>query len=271
MPCWAAHSAVARDPAPHQIRSRSPGECGSGRSSPGGFGNIGEGLGSANPAPGEGLEEHLGVAGGPCRHRPVALARRVAEVAEPVDHLLRRAAADPELEATAGDQVGRAGVLDHVQRVLVAHVDDGRTDLDPLRPGADRRQQRERRGELLGEVVDPEVGAIGTEVLDRLGELDRLDQRVRPRPDLRVRRGRPMTERQEPDLLHQRILRALRLAAAISPARGRGRTRTATLRRRSRARRSRTSPPSGRRSPTARPSAPGTASPRRRRIRSGGC
>ena len=52
MPCPAAHAAVARDPAPHQIRSRSPGECGSGRSSPGGFGNIGRGLGWAKPAPG---------------------------------------------------------------------------------------------------------------------------------------------------------------------------------------------------------------------------
>ena len=271
MPCWAAHSAVGREPAPHQIRSRSPGECGSGRSRPGGFGNIGEGLGSANPAP-ERAWRNTSV----CWRAMSAptgspSAGCVAEVAEAVDHLLRRAAADPELEATAGDEVGRAGVLDHVQRVLVAHVDDRGPDLDPLRPGADRREQRERRGELLGEVVDPEVGAVGTEVLDRLGELDRLDERVRRRPDLRVRRGRPVTERQEPDLLHQRILRARRLAAAISPARGRGRTRTATLRRRSRARRSRTSPPSGRPSRTARPSGPGTASPRRRRIRSGGC
>ena len=29
-----------------------------------------------------------------------------------------------------------------------------------------------------GEVVDAEVGAVGTEVLDRLGELDRLDECV---------------------------------------------------------------------------------------------
>ena len=96
----------------------------------------------------------------------------------------------PELEATAGDEVGGAGVLDHVQRVLVAHVDDRRPDLDALRPGADRRQERERRRELLGEVVDPEVRAVGAEVLDRLRELDRLDQRVGRRPHLRVRRCR---------------------------------------------------------------------------------
>ena len=51
MPWRAAHSAVGREPAPHQIRSRNPGEWGSGRRSPGGFGNIGEGFGWANPAP----------------------------------------------------------------------------------------------------------------------------------------------------------------------------------------------------------------------------
>ena len=202
MPCWPVHSAVARDPAPHQIRSRSPGECGSGRSSPGGFGNIGDGLGSANPVAGQRLEEDLGVLAG---HVGVGLAlgRRVAEVAEAIDDLLGRAAADPELEPAARDEVGGAGVLDHVQRVLVAHVDDGRPDLDALGPGADRRQERERRRELLGEMVDPEVGAVGTQVLDRLGELDRLDERVRARPDLRVGRRRPMPEREEPDLLHR--------------------------------------------------------------------
>ena len=103
-------------------------------------------------------------------------------------------------------QVGGPGILDHVQRVLVAHVDDGRPDLDPLRPGADRRQERERRRQLLGEVVDPEVGAVGTQVLDRLGELDRLDERIRAREDLRIGRGRPMPEREEADLLHALIL-----------------------------------------------------------------
>src|SRR4051794_15543648 len=51
MPCSAVHSAVRRDPAPHQIRSRSPGECGSIRSRPGGFGNIGRGFGFAKPSP----------------------------------------------------------------------------------------------------------------------------------------------------------------------------------------------------------------------------
>ncbi len=50
-PCRPAHSAVSRDPAPHQMRRRRPSECGSIRSSPGGLGNIGRGLGSAKPSP----------------------------------------------------------------------------------------------------------------------------------------------------------------------------------------------------------------------------
>ena len=51
IPSRAAQAAVAFEAAPHQIRSRRPGECGSRRSRPGGFGNIGRGFGSANPSP----------------------------------------------------------------------------------------------------------------------------------------------------------------------------------------------------------------------------
>ncbi len=45
------HSAEALEPAPHQMRSRSPCECGSRRRRPGGLGNIGRGLGWAKPLP----------------------------------------------------------------------------------------------------------------------------------------------------------------------------------------------------------------------------
>ena len=75
-------------------------------------------------------------------------------------------------------------------------------DLDAARPGADRRQQRERRAELAGEVMHPEVGAVGAELLRRDGELDRLQQRVGGRARLRVRRRRPVAEGEEADLLH---------------------------------------------------------------------
>ena len=131
MPSFAAQTAVAVEAAPHQMRSRRPSECGSRRSRPGGFGNIGRGFGWAKPSPFSSVEEDLGVAAG---HVGVGLAlgRLVAEVAPAVDHLLGRAAADAELQAAAGDEVGRAGVLGHVERVLVAHVDDRRADLDAL-------------------------------------------------------------------------------------------------------------------------------------------
>ena len=142
------------------------------------MGNIGRGLGWAKPSPSQQLEEDLGVAPG---HVGVGLALRrgVAEIAPAVDHLLGRAAADAELQAPAGDEVGGARVLGHVERVLVAHVDDGRADLDAAGLGADRRQQRERRGELAGEVVHPEIGAVRAELLRGDGEIDGLQQRVR--------------------------------------------------------------------------------------------
>ena len=131
LPSLAAQTAVAFEPAPHQMRSRRPAEWGSRRSSPGGLGNIGRGFGWAKPSPFEHLEEDLGVA---ARHVGVGLAfgRHVAEMAPAVDHLLGRAAADAQLQPAARDEVGRPGVLGHVQRVLVAHVDDGRADLDRL-------------------------------------------------------------------------------------------------------------------------------------------
>ena len=51
IPSFAAQTAVALEPAPHQIRSRRPSAYGSTRNRPGGFGNIGRGLGRAKPSP----------------------------------------------------------------------------------------------------------------------------------------------------------------------------------------------------------------------------
>jgi hypothetical protein len=69
------------------MRSRSPGECGSTRSSPGGFGNIGRGFGFGESVPAQHVQEHLRVTA--C-HVLVgaALWRLVAEVAPTVDDLL---------------------------------------------------------------------------------------------------------------------------------------------------------------------------------------
>ena len=95
-----------------------------------------------------------------------------------------------------------AGVLRHVERILVAHVDHRGADLDPLGLGAGRGQERERRAELAGEVMHPEVGAVGAERFGRHRKIDRLQQRVGRRARLRLRRRRPMAERQEADFFH---------------------------------------------------------------------
>src|SRR4051812_34313193 len=130
------------------------------------------------------------------RHVRVALAGggRVAEVAPAVDHLLRRAAADPELQPAARNDVRRAGVLRHVERVLVAHVDDGRTDFDPLRARSDGGKERKRRAELAGEVMYAEVGAVGAEFVGDDRELERLQERITGAPDFRAIRIRPVPE-----------------------------------------------------------------------------
>jgi hypothetical protein len=163
---------------------------------------AGSGLGEALAA--QHLEQHLGVPAGQVGVRLILL-RLVAEVSPAVDHLLRRAAADPQLETAAGDEVGRAGVLGHVERVLVAHVDDRRADLDPAGARTDRRQQGERRSQLPREVVHAEVRAVSAQFLGGDGQVNRLQQRVRCRPRLRARRRRPVPERQEANLLHQRV------------------------------------------------------------------
>ena len=201
MPSLAAHSAVALVPAPHQMRSRRPSEYGSRRSRPGGFGNIGRGLGCAKPSP-RSTSRKTSVWRRAMSASVIALRRRVAEVAPAVDHLLGRAAADAELQAPAGDEVGGARVLRHVQRVLVAHVDDRGADLDALGLRAAGREQRERRAELAGEVMHAEIGPVRAELLGRDGELDRLQQRVGRRARLRLRRRGPMAEGEEADFFH---------------------------------------------------------------------
>jgi hypothetical protein len=130
-------------------------------------------------------EQYLGVLAGHVSIR-LAFLRLVAEVTPAVDHLLRRAAADPELEASAGNQVGRARVLGHVQRVLVAHVDDGGADLDPVGARTDGGQQREGRAKLPGEMVHAEIRSVGTKLLGGNRQVDRLQQGVRPRLCLRA-------------------------------------------------------------------------------------
>src|SRR3981081_4348863 len=106
------------------------------------------------------LQEYEGVTA--C-HVAIALAvsRRVPELTPAIDHLLRRAAADSQLKSFARNQVCRARVLRHIKRVLVAHIDHSRADLDRPRPRTNRRKQRERRTELARKMVNAEVRAVG--------------------------------------------------------------------------------------------------------------
>ena len=199
MPCSPTHFAVSREPEPHQIRSASPGDCGWIGSVP-----------RAGPAAGVGVDdagardrghEHVEL-----RARDVgvvqALGRRVAERLEPAAGRLGRAAADAELQAAAAEQIRDRRVLGHVERVLVAKVDDAGADLDAARAHADRREQRERRRQLPGEVMDAHERTVHTELLGSDRELDRLRQRVRRGPRLRPLGTLPVAEREKADALH---------------------------------------------------------------------
>ncbi len=108
----------------------------------------------------------------------------------------------PSCRRPPRDEVGGAGILGHVERVLVAHVDDGGADLDALGARAHRREQREGRAELAREVVDAEIGAIGPDFFRRHGEIDRLQQRIGRGARAGMRRGRPMAEGEKADVFH---------------------------------------------------------------------
>ena len=201
MPCCAVHSAVARVPEPHQMRSARPGDCGwiaSRPPDPAGHPRVGVDHGR----PGERRPEQRGLLTGEVGvARP--LRRHVAERLRAAQRRLRRSPAHAELQPAVAEQVGRGGLLGHVQRVLVAHVDDAGADLDAGGPHGHRRQQRERRGQLPGEVVHPHVRAVHPELLGRDRQLHALHERVATGPHLRARDGLPVPEGQEPDpLLH---------------------------------------------------------------------
>lgn len=109
----------------------------------------------------------------------LTVGRGIVEIAPAVDHLLRRAAADAELQPPAGDQIRRAGVFHHVQRVFITHVDHASADLDALGFGADGGQQRERRSQLARKVVYAKIGAVRPQIFGGDRQIDGLQQRIR--------------------------------------------------------------------------------------------
>ena len=197
MPCSPAQTAVSREPEPHQIRSARPGDCGW----------TGEHRVARPAADVGGDDAGAGDRGAEERRLLACLVGvdRVAERLGAAPGRLGRAAADAELEPAAREQVRGRGGLGHVERVLVAHVDHAGADLDPARLDADRREERERRGELAGEVVDADERPVDPDLLGGDRELDRLAQRVAAG----VRQPAawmPGAEREEADLLGARHL-----------------------------------------------------------------
>ena len=130
----------------------------------------------------------------------LTVGRGIVEIAPAVDHLLRRAAADAELQPPAGDQIRRAGVFHHVQRVFITHVDHASADLDALGFGADGGQQRERRSQLARKVVYAKIGAVRPQIFGGDRQIDGLQQRIRCGTGAGLGGRRPVAEREKTNL-----------------------------------------------------------------------
>jgi hypothetical protein len=76
------------------------------------------------------------------------------------------------LEPAAGDDVCRPCVLGHVQRIFVAHVDDGRADFYPAGPRTDGRKEGKWRAQLPGEMMHAKVGTVGAQFIGGYSQLD---------------------------------------------------------------------------------------------------
>lgn len=110
------------------------------------------------------------------------------------DDLLGRTATDAELQPPVADQVGGAGVLDHIKRILVPHVDNAGTNLEARCPRADGREEGERRRELLREVMHAVVRVVCTKFFRRNRQFYRLLQNIARGLRRRLARGAPMAK-----------------------------------------------------------------------------
>lgn len=107
--------------------------------------------------------------------------------------------------------VSTAGELDRsrdwrVEEDRVTHVHNASPDLNPLGLGAHGRQQRERCAQLVREMMDAEVRAVGAKLFGCDRKIDALEQRVGRSAHGGMRAGGPVPEGQESDLLHAAIL-----------------------------------------------------------------
>jgi len=57
-----------------------------------------------------------------------------------------------------------------------------------------RRDPTPINSKLAGEVMDPKIGPVGAQFLGGNGQVDGLQERIRGRAGLRLRRGRPVPE-----------------------------------------------------------------------------
>ncbi len=109
----------------------------------------------------------------------LAVPRLMAKIAPPVDDLFGRSAADSQLQTPACNEIRGAGILCHVIRVLIPHVDHGRADFNAPGPRRGRGQQRERRGQLPREMMHTKVRSVHPRPLGLNGKVNRLKQRIR--------------------------------------------------------------------------------------------
>ena len=111
-----------------------------------------------------------------------------------INHLLRRAAADAKLQATAGDQIRRPRVFGHIERIFIAHIDNAGADFNPAGFRAYRGQQRKRRAELAGKMMHPKIGAVRAQLFGGNRQIDGLQQRISRRAGGGLRRRRPVAK-----------------------------------------------------------------------------
>jgi hypothetical protein len=108
----------------------------------------------------------------------LAILRTEAEMTPTFDDLLGRAAADPQLQASAGYEIRRAGVLGHVVRILIPHIDHCCADFDFSRLRPNRSKQRKWGCKLLCEVMNTEVGSVHSHALGLDGKINGLQEHV---------------------------------------------------------------------------------------------